>query len=74
MISKIQTLQSQKQLTTKISDKGQKGEIYKLSLQNLDAKEADMLADKLFNSFLKINYLRFEESDQNISAAVEFGL
>lgn len=74
-ISKIEAILNQKQLSQKISDKSQKGDIYKVSFASLSDKEADMLADKIFNSFLRIENFSFSSNDdQNISVVLEFGL
>lgn len=74
-ILKIEAVLNQKQLSQKISDKNQKGDIYKVSFTSLNDKEVDMLADKIFNSFLRIENFSFSSSgDQNISVVLEFGL
>lgn len=74
-ISKIEAILNQKQLSQKISDKSQKGDIYKVSFASLSDKEADMLADKIFNSFLRIENFSFSSNDdQSISVVLEFGL
>lgn len=73
--AKIETLVSSKEFFGKVLDKAQNGDIYKISFANLADKEADALADKLFNSFFKIKTLSFEANgDQNISAVLELGL
>ncbi len=58
-----------------VADAKQNRDRYKVRLKNIDAQSADRIADKIFNSFVKIGSFSIQRQEKDkISMEVEFRL
>ena len=56
-----------------VTKKEKRGDRYRITLDNIDAASADRIADKIFNSFVKIGTLKIVKKDKTkLSMEVEF--